>query len=121
MKRYLLTLLTLPFFLAGCAQNPVTSGSNPPLSQAVDALDAFHWQLSDATDRHGNRLDAWFVQNKNPVLIDFKTNRFSVSNACNLINGTYLLNGNTVTYSNMISTRMPVSYTHLTLPTISSV
>ena len=30
----------IPFFLAGCAQNPVASGSNPPLSQAVDALDA---------------------------------------------------------------------------------
>ena len=106
MKRYLLTLLTIPFFLAGCAQNPVASGSNPPLSQAVDALNAFHWQLSDATDRQGNRLDACFVQNEKPVRIDFKTDRFSISNACNLMNGTYLLNGNTVTFSNMISTKM---------------
>ena len=106
MKRYLLTLLTIPLFLAGCAQNPVSPGSNPPLSQAVDALDAFHWQLSDATDRRGNRLDTWFVQNEKPVRFDFKTDRFSVSNACNLINGTYLLNGNTVTFANMISTKM---------------
>ena len=103
MKRYLLSLLAVPLVLAGCAQTP---SSNPPASQAVDSLDAFHWQLTDATDRGGKRLDYLFVQPSTPVQMDFKTNRFSVSNTCNVINGTYLLTDNVITFSNMLSTKM---------------
>ena len=103
MKRYLLSLLAIPLVLAGCAQTP---DSNPPTSQAIDSLDAFHWQLTDATDRSGKRLDYMFVQPDKPVQLDFRTNRFSVSNTCNVMNGTYLLTGNIITFSDMISTRM---------------
>lgn len=103
MKRYLLSLLTIPFILTGCAQIP---DSNAPASQAIDSLNAFHWQLTDATDRSGKRLDDMFVQQNKPVQLDFKTDRFSVSNTCNVINGTYLLTDNVITFSNMLSTRM---------------
>lgn len=103
MKRYLLSLLTIPFILTGCAQIP---DSNAPASQAIDSLNAFHWQLTDATDRSGKRLDDMFVQQNKPVQLDFKTDRFSVSNTCNVINGTYLLTDNVITFSDMLSTRM---------------
>ncbi|EEO27071.1 META and DUF4377 domain-containing protein [Oxalobacter paraformigenes] len=103
MKRYLLSLLAIPLVLAGCAQLPE---SNPPVSQAVDSLDAFHWQLTDATSRNGNRLDYLFVQPGNPVQLDFQTNRFTVSNTCNVISGNYLLTDNVITFSNMVSTKM---------------
>lgn len=103
MKRYLLSLLAIPLVLTGCAQ---TSPSNPPASHAVDSLVAFHWQLTDATDHRGNRLDYMFVQPEKPVQLDFRTNRFSVTNTCNTISGGYLLNDNTITFSNMLSTKM---------------
>ena len=106
MKRYLLSLLTIPLVLAGCAQMPDSYTSNPPASQAVDSLDAFHWQLTDATNRRGDRLNYLFVQPGKPVQLDFKTNRFSVSNTCNVMGGTYSLNDNEITFSNMVSTKM---------------
>ena len=103
MKRYLLSLLVAPLVLVGCAQMP---DSNPPVSQAVDSLDAFHWQLTDATSHSGKRLDYLFIQPTRPVQVDFSVNRFSISNTCNVINGNYLLNDNLVTFSDMVSTRM---------------
>ena len=106
MKRYLLSLLTIPLVLAGCAQMPDSNRSNPPASQAVDSLDAFHWQLTDATNRRGDRLNYLFVQPGKPVQLDFKTNRFTVSNTCNVMGGTYTLNDNEITFSNMVSTKM---------------
>lgn len=103
MKRYLLSLLVAPLVLVGCAQMP---DSNPPVSQAVNSLDAFHWQLTDATNHRGQRLDSLFIQPSKPVQVDFKVNRFTISNTCNVMSGNYLLNENMVTFSDMVSTRM---------------
>ena len=84
MKRYLLSLLVAPLVLVGCAQMP---DSNPPISQAVNSLDAFHWQLTDATNHRGQRLNYLFVQPSKPVQVDFSANRFTVSNTCNVRSG----------------------------------
>lgn len=80
--------------------------SNPPFRKRSIPLDAFHWQLTDATNHRGQRLDYLFVQPSKPVQVDFKVNRFTISNTCNVMSGNYLLNENMVTFSDMVSTRM---------------
>lgn len=119
-------LLWLPLALAACSQSPQGNGPAPAASAGatpapaatapataagVDAnqLGQYHWQLSDATDSSGKRIDALFVRADKPVQIDFRNSRLSVSNACNALGAGYALKGDELQVSPMMSTMMACS------------
>lgn len=83
MKRLL--LLALPLALAGCPK-PAERADTPAPTVAATTLDTaaaatidaaallpqYHWQLMDATDTQGKRIDALFVRPDKPVQFDFR-------------------------------------------------
>lgn len=110
-----LALLTLPALLlaTACTQAPRTPGNTdtataPPAAAAFDAtrLGGYHWQLSQATDSDGNRIDALFPRADLPLQLDFAEGRVSVSNTCNRLGGSYALDGDTLSVGNLVQTRM---------------
>ncbi|WP_313929379.1 META and DUF4377 domain-containing protein [Pseudoxanthomonas sp.] len=115
MKRLL--LLALPLALAGCPK-PVeqavpapsaTTAAATPAPATVDAsplLSQYHWQLMDATDAQGKRIDALFARADKPLQLDFKEGRLGVSNACNRMSGTYTLSDTSLTLGRLTSTMM---------------
>lgn len=117
MKRLL--PLTLPLALAGCpkpaerADTPApTVAATTPDTAAAATIDAaallprYHWQLMDATDTQGRRIDALFVRPDKPVQLDFREGRLGVSNACNRMGGTYTLSDTSLTIGRLTSTMM---------------
>ena len=110
-------LLLLPLALAACAATPATNsvkapprieapakapstapGAAPsttpsatPGATVPDAalLGGYHWQLTQATNRYGQRIGALFVRPVNPLQLDFGGNRISVRNSCNNMGGSY--------------------------------
>ena len=100
-----LHILLLPLALAACtsgkptanaaadatapATTPQAAAASTPVNDAT--LARYHWQLTDATDADGARIDALLVRDDKPVQLDFIENRLSISNTCNLMNGEYHL------------------------------
>lgn len=118
MKRLLPTLALLSL-LAGCPQKgsdaptaSATTAATPASAAAPAASDAnaqlgrYHWQLRDATDANGKRIDALFVQADKPLQLDFADGRVGVANACNRMGGGYSLEGESLTVARMASTMM---------------
>lgn len=80
--------LLLPLILAACSP----TASTPPLAQApleTSQLGRHHWQLDEANDRDGQRIDALFVRIGQPLQLDFSDGRLSVGNTCNRMGGSY--------------------------------
>lgn len=95
MKRH---LLWLPLVLAACAQTPHHAAEATPTSVAsktgaASELQRYHWQLEQATDRSGKRIDALFARADKPLQLDFAAGRLSVSNTCNRMGGGYEIRG----------------------------
>ena len=116
--RVLLLPLALAAGLSACTSPPSTTGTDPTPAPAGNApesttaqpsLASHHWQLNDARDRHGRRIDSLFARSDKPLQLDFGDGRISISNACNLINGGYTLQGKTLTVGQMASTMMACS------------
>lgn len=115
MKRLL--LLALPLALAACTK-PAEHTDAPPAptpaapaaaATTVDAsavLPQYHWQLMDATDTKGQRIDALFVRADKPVQLDFKDGHLGVSNTCNRMGGSYTLSDTSLTTGRLTSTMM---------------
>lgn len=92
-------LLLLPLALAACMTVPesavhaatttAASSNAPPASP--DILTRYHWQLHDAVDNSGKRLDALFGLSDRPLQLDFADGRVHVKNACNGMGGSYLV------------------------------
>ncbi|KRG81182.1 hypothetical protein ABB34_14090 [Stenotrophomonas daejeonensis] len=114
MKRIL--LLALPIaLLAACnapdkgeaaTATPATTETTAPAAIDAGLLAANHWQLDDASDGSGARIDALFVRADKPVTLDFGDGRLSVANTCNRMGGSYGLSGDTLTVAPMASTMM---------------
>lgn len=97
-------LLLLPLALAACTPAPdADKTASPPATasttaSAAPALADYHWQLSDAVDDQGQRLDGLFGNASQPLQLDFSGDRVEVRNACNRIGGGYsLVDGHLVT------------------------
>jgi len=117
-------LLLLPLALAACSQTPQASGpaasatattATTAMSAAgaaaapaadIRLLGAYHWQLTNATDSTGQRIDALFVRPDKPIQLDFSAGRLSVSNSCNNLGGGYNINNGRLQMSPMVSTMM---------------
>ena len=119
-----LHLLLLPIALAACtsgapdantAATPVTptTATTPAETPAVapmtldDAtLSRYHWQLAEATDAQGARIDALFVAGAQAVQLDFSGQRLAVSNTCNRMNAGYRLTGEQLQVDAIVGTLM---------------
>ncbi|OOG55455.1 DUF4377 domain-containing protein [Rhodanobacter sp. C03] len=91
-------LLLFPLALTACmavpasttrATTPTANSSNAQVSP--DTLARYDWQLHDAVDSSGKRLDALFGLPDKPLQLDFAEGRIHVQNACNGIGGSYLI------------------------------
>lgn len=99
-------LLLLPI-VASCAATPPTSkDGSVPASAAADTLTAYHWQLRDAADRSGKRIDALFARPQLPLQLDFRDGRLGVANACNRIGGGYRVENGRLRLGPMAQTLM---------------
>jgi heat shock protein HslJ len=113
MKRLLIPLL--PLLLMACAkpsEQPATPTASPaPTAVASVAIDtsmlvAYHWQLSDAKNAQGARIDALFVRADKPVTLNFQSNRIAISNSCNGMNAGFRIEGDKLNIDKMASTMM---------------
>ncbi|MEM5420471.1 DUF4377 domain-containing protein [Paraburkholderia ferrariae] len=115
MKRNLLFLLLA---LAACSQipdaqspAPSTSASTAAGASAVPAIEPgilsqYHWQLSDAFDSKGMRIDALFARAEKPVQLDFSADRLNVVNSCNNMGASYSVKKGRLQIGQMVSTMM---------------
>ncbi|WP_233839279.1 DUF4377 domain-containing protein [Paraburkholderia sp. ZP32-5] len=114
-------MLLLPLALAACSQTPVATNPAPPASTPGTAtvaaastpsvsgsalLGEYHWQLNDAIDSNGNRIDALFVRPAQPLQLDFTADRLNVVNACNNLGAGYSIRKGRLQVGPMISTMM---------------
>jgi heat shock protein HslJ len=112
-------LLLLPFALVACSQAPgsstdaappaaATAQANPPATTSVDTtlLGKYHWQLIEARDGRGKRIDMLFVRVDKPLQLDFMQNHVSVGNSCNSLIGNYSVDGGRLKVGPMAQTMM---------------
>lgn len=111
-------MLLLPLALAACAQTPGTGSPVPPtIAPAPTAagatptigtgiLSQYHWQLNDAFDGEGKRIDALFTGTAKPLQLDFSADRLNVVNACNNIGASYSVKKGRLQVGQMASTMM---------------
>ena len=112
-------LLLLTFALAAFATAPAASitRATPPSSVPPGAtpntatpdaalLGGYHWQLTQATDHYGRRIDALFVRPDKPLQLDFADGRISVRNSCNGMGGSYRIENGQLVVGPMMHTMM---------------
>ncbi|MFC3551904.1 META domain-containing protein [Lysobacter cavernae] len=115
MKR--LALLTLPLALTACtkapqdtppAQTAPAAAATAPANTALDAaaLGGYHWQLDQALDAKGQRIEALFARADRPLQLDLRDGRVSVSNTCNRMSGGYTIAGDKLEIARLASTMM---------------
>ena len=112
----LLVLLPLSLALASCSRSPDTpAGELPPAQVPHPAgaaapdpqlLGRYHWQLDQATDASGQRVQALFVDPQRPLQLDFGDGRLTTSNTCNRLSGGYALDGTRLQIDRLVSTQM---------------
>lgn len=117
-RRLLLSLL--PLALAACSPTPSapsadaaappaaasTNQTTPSAPKEASTLNKYHWQLSEATDKSGQRIDALFARADKPLQLDFADGRINVSNACNHLGGGYHVESGKLQVDPMIHTMM---------------
>jgi heat shock protein HslJ len=109
-----LSLLMLSLALAACAQAPSPADTSKANAQPQpdrthtmnNTLADFHWRLQDATDAQGRRIDALLIRPDLPVQFDFVDGRIRIANACNGISGDVRIEGDTLRFGPLVSTRM---------------
>jgi heat shock protein HslJ len=109
-----LSLFILSLILAACAQAP--SPADPAIANAQPrpeaddtmnhVLGGYHWRLQDATDAQSHRIDALLIRPELPVQFDFVDGRIRIANACNGISGDVRIDGDTLRFGSLVSTKM---------------
>lgn len=92
----------LPIVLAACV-------ASPAVAQDATLLGGYHWQLTQATDHGGQRIDALFVRPDKPLQLDFADGRVRVRNACNGAGGSYRIANGQLVVGPMMHTMMACS------------
>ena len=111
-------MLLPTLFLAACshipdAGNPVQSSIASPDATASaqstsgpGVLGQYHWQLKDAFDSKGKRIDALFVGTDKPVQLDFTADRLNVVNSCNNMGASFSVKKGQLQIGPMMRTNM---------------
>ena len=110
-SRYL--LLAFAAALAACSSAPdhgAETGSAPampagPASSSV-ALEAYHWDLTSATDQRGQAIAALQPVAGKPLRLDFAKGRIGISGGCNRIGGAYEYSGTALRLQQLAQTQM---------------
>lgn len=84
---------------------PATTTTAPAADDA-SVLTQYHWQLANAADKAGRRIDALFARADRPVQLDFDAQGISIGNTCNRMRGSYSVAGGKLTIGNLVSTLM---------------
>jgi heat shock protein HslJ len=104
--------------LAACSQMPGASSPAPSTSASTAAaagaqpaiepgvLSQYDWQLSDAFDSKGMRIDTLFVSAEKPVQLEFSADRLNVVNSCNNMGASYSVKKGRLQIGQMVSTMM---------------
>ena len=102
-------ILLLSLLLAACATppsaDPAGSAGATPVPDAAAHLTGHHWLLESATDARGQRIAALFARPDRPLQLDFQDGRVSVSNACNRIGASYVLQGGHISFGPVVATK----------------
>ncbi|WP_329741493.1 META and DUF4377 domain-containing protein [Dyella sp. A6] len=69
-------------------------------------LGGYHWQLDRATASDGQRLDALFAHPDKPLQLDFSDGHLRISHTCNVISGSYHIEGHTLDIGRLMHTMM---------------
>lgn len=113
-------MLLLPLALAACSQipdagSPVRPAMAPASTDTTASatstvgpgiLGQYHWQLSDAFDSQGRRIDALFVGTDKPLQLDFSADRLNIVNSCNNMGASYSVKKGRLQIGQMMSTMM---------------
>ena len=95
-------------------QAPVSGASTPlpattttaPAADDASVLTQYHWQLANAVDKSGRRIDALFARPGQLLQLDFGAQGVAIGNTCNRMRGSYSVAGGKLTVGNLASTRM---------------
>jgi heat shock protein HslJ len=88
-------VLLIPLVLATCTTMPESTVrasapvSTPVAPESFNALPRFHWQLQEAMDNSGKRMDGLFGAADTSLQLDFGDGRINVTHACNGLGGDY--------------------------------
>ena len=114
--RHVLPLLPLALALAACTPSnppvdPPPAATSVPAARAQAGIDAkallaSHWQLTDAVDGTGKRIDALLPDPAKPLQLDFTDGRVAVSGGCNRMGGGYTLAGDRLSVGPLVQTKM---------------
>lgn len=111
-------MLLFPLMLAACSAPTPPDAPQPPatnapvadavVEQTVDAalLGRYHWQLDQATDTNGQRIDALLARPEQPVQLDFTDDRIQISNTCNAMSGGFSIDGEHLQVDRLAQTMM---------------
>ncbi|MGY0558770.1 DUF4377 domain-containing protein [Lysobacter sp. A421] len=111
-------VLLFPLMLVACSAPTPPDAAPPPVTnaaiadatagQAVDSalLGRYHWQLDQATDADGQRIDALLVRPEHPVQLDFADSRIQISNTCNSMSGGFSIDGGQLQVDRLAQTMM---------------
>lgn len=101
-----LLLLPLSCSLAACALAPVSGSAAAPAAPDARQLGARHWQLAEAVDARGARIDALQPGADGRLQLDFSGDALSVSGGCNRMHAGYALEGARLNVGPMAQTEM---------------
>lgn len=106
-------LLAFAVALAACSSAPgngdeASSAAAMPAGPAATgiALEAYHWDLTGATDQHGQAIAALQPVAGKPLRLDFAKGRIGISGGCNRIGGQYEYRGTTLQLQQLAQTQM---------------
>ncbi|MCC8393008.1 META and DUF4377 domain-containing protein [Paraburkholderia sp. MMS20-SJTR3] len=88
------------------APAPAATAASAPAASGADLLSRYHWQLSNAIDSKGSRIDALFVRPGQPLQLDFNADRMNVVNSCNNLGAGYSIRKGRLQVGPMVSTMM---------------
>ena len=113
-KLMMASVLAVGTLAAGCqtTTTPQTPGTQTPNTQAVTTsmLEAFNWQLVDATRSNGQKVSQLFFNPSKPLTLNFMNvngqHRVAFMNTCNNMGAEYRVVNGDVQIANGISTMM---------------
>lgn len=99
-------LLPLSGLLSACALAPVADSAAAPGAADARQLGARHWQLAEAVDARGARIEALMPGPDRRLQLDISADTLSVSGGCNRMHAGYALEGSRLNVGPMAQTEM---------------
>lgn len=87
------------------ASAPAVAATTPKAG-APATLAKYHWQLTGATDKSGQRIDALFARADQPLQLDFTAHGIAISNTCNHMRSSYSIADNRIRIGALAATLM---------------